>query len=235
MDLSDVPTSALERFLEMLRAGRLKAAPGKFELAAAGLQSLSLVADALQPLSLEGLLVLVEAVLSERRAHPQAQVELVWTGPETRASAARDTAVVVRELFANARRSILIAGFRFDHGATLLEPLHGAMQERGVACTIFADRPEADDFIRRQWPFGPPFPEVYAEEESEPTFSSLHAKCMVADGERVLVTSANFTDRGQRRNVEVGVLVSDPGLARILTQQWMSLASSGHFHRRAGG
>jgi phosphatidylserine/phosphatidylglycerophosphate/cardiolipin synthase-like enzyme len=233
MDLSDVPTPALERFREMLRTGRLRAPVGRFDLSAAGLQSLSSAADQLATLGTEGLLMLLDAVLSERRARPPARVELVWTGPESRTSAARDTAVVVQELFASARRSILIAGFRFDHGATLLAPLHAAMRDRGVTCTVFADRPEADDFIRRQWPFGPPFPEVYVDEQSDLTFSSLHAKCVVADAERVLVTSANFTDRGQRRNVEVGLVVSDAGLARILTQQWMSLVSGGTFSRRS--
>ena len=55
----------------------------------------------------------------------------------------------------------------------------------------------------------------------------MHAKCVVVDETRALVGSANFTDRGQQRNVEVGVLVDDPIFARKLQQQWNGLAASG--------
>jgi phosphatidylserine/phosphatidylglycerophosphate/cardiolipin synthase-like enzyme len=41
------------------------------------------------------------------------------------------------------------------------------------------------------------------------------------------VTSANFTDRGQTRNIEMGVLVDDPGLASRLVHQWRGLIESG--------
>jgi len=41
------------------------------------------------------------------------------------------------------------------------------------------------------------------------------------------VTSANFTDRGQTRNIEMGVLVDDPGLANRLVHQWRGLIEPG--------
>ena len=52
---------------------------------------------------------------------------------------------------------------------------------------------------------------------------SLHAKCIVVDGSTALVTSANFTDRGQTRNIEAGVLVRDRGFAERLASQWIGL------------
>jgi phosphatidylserine/phosphatidylglycerophosphate/cardiolipin synthase-like enzyme len=53
-------------------------------------------------------------------------------------------------------------------------------------------------------------------------FASLHAKCVVVDGRWVFVTSANFTDRGQTRNVEVGVLLEDTRLAAVLEAQFVA-------------
>jgi hypothetical protein len=141
----------------------------------------------------------------------------------------REVSVIWRhELFAKARRSILVAGFRFDHGKTLLEPLHRVMRDHSVQCSVFADQAEAEVFIAREWPFGPPFPDVYFDAREE-KYSSVHAKCVVIDSRDVFITSANFTDRGQRRNVEVGVLNSDEQLAERLTQQWHSLVASGAF------
>ena len=59
----------------------------------------------------------------------------------------------------------------------------------------------------------------------------LHAKCIVVDYRRALVTSANFTSRGQERNVEVGVLVESEKFARELVHQWRNAAEAGVFRR----
>jgi len=44
---------------------------------------------------------------------------------------------------------------------------------------------------------------------------------------KALVTSANFTGRGQSRNIEMGILVDAPGLATRLVHQWRGLIESG--------
>ena len=59
--------------------------------------------------------------------------------------------------------------------------------------------------------------------------ASLHAKCIVVDERRSLITSANFTDRGQTRNMEVGVLLDDADFARGLAAQWFSALAAGVF------
>ena len=35
----------------------------------------------------------------------------------------------------------------------------------------------------------------------------MHAKCVVADSRHVFVSSANFTEAAQERNVEIGLLL----------------------------
>ncbi|MCA9609924.1 MAG: hypothetical protein KC619_30215, partial [Myxococcales bacterium] len=82
------------------------------------------------------------------------------------------------------------------------------------------------DFLDENWPFGAPYPELYYDKRAivpPPPYSILHAKCVVVDGQRAFVSSANFTKQGQERNIEVGVLLEDPAFARHLAQQWMSL------------
>ena len=144
----------------------------------------------------------------------------MWTGPESRASAARDTAVVLAELFGRATNRILVAGFAFDHSDAVLRPLHHALL-RGVTCRLFADVGGAGGFIADHWPFGPPFPAVFGFEPEPGVFASLHAKCVVVDGQWVFITSANFTDRGQTRNIEVGVVLNDEHLAGVLEAQFV--------------
>ena len=47
---------------------------------------------------------------------------------------------------------------------------------------------------------------------------SLHAKCIVVDGREIFISSANFTEAAQHRNIEVGVLIRSNVLARQATE-----------------
>ena len=49
------------------------------------------------------------------------------------------------------------------------------------------------------------------------------AKCVVIDGREALVTSANFTEAAQERNIEIGLLVSSQPVARQIEEHFMSL------------
>lgn len=65
------------------------------------------------------------------------------------------------------------------------------------------------------------------------TTATLHAKCVVVDDERSFITSANFTDRGQPRNIEAGVVITDGAFSEQLAGQWR-LVSAGLIRRYAG-
>jgi len=58
---------------------------------------------------------------------------------------------------------------------------------------------------------------------------SLRAKAAVVDDDWVLITSANFTDRGQTRNLEIGVVVRDPSFAAAVTEKLRRLQVLGLF------
>ncbi len=238
MSLIEISLPDLELLVTEIGRGELRCPITDVALASIGLGHLAGRLTLLAGLDATSATRLLEAVLAERRTRA-GRVELVWTGPEAKASEARDTAVVLRELFASAVVSVLVAGFRFDHGADILEPLHRAMNERGVAAWFFMDleKPhlEAQDpgkaareqFLQRNWPFGSPYPRFFYDPRPlEGVYASLHAKCVVIDDRRALVTSANFTDRGQTRNVEVGVLIDDPTFARALAEQWRRATAS---------
>jgi phosphatidylserine/phosphatidylglycerophosphate/cardiolipin synthase-like enzyme len=181
------------------------------------------------------------------RARPSP--ELVWTGPEGHGSTARDTAVVLRSLFEGARDHVILGGYSFTHARSVLAPLHEAMKIHGVRASFFVDvkqpavattPPEAHadvalaSFVEANWPFGPPYPELYYDARAlapGPPWSILHAKCVVVDGERAFVSSANFTMQGQERNVEVGALLDNAHFARHLAGQWMALVDAGLMRR----
>jgi hypothetical protein len=218
VDLSGVATPDLERLRAVVAARRLGFPLSRLALQGEGLERLAGDAAAFNALGREGTLVLLDTLLVERRGRAR-RPELVWTGPETRWSGARDTAVVLADLFHKATSTVLVAGFAFDHAAEVLRPLHEALK-RGVECRLYASASVAAAFLREHWPFGPPFPECHGFSPGKGVFASLHAKCVVVDARWVFVTSANFTDRGQTRNIEVGVLLEDAHLAAVLEAQF---------------
>jgi phosphatidylserine/phosphatidylglycerophosphate/cardiolipin synthase-like enzyme len=72
------------------------------------------------------------------------------------------------------------------------------------------------NFKAYHWPTGCRLPELYYDCRSLAASEgpvSLHAKCIVVDLREVFISSANFTEAAQYRNIEVGVLVKSATLA----------------------
>jgi phosphatidylserine/phosphatidylglycerophosphate/cardiolipin synthase-like enzyme len=191
----------------------------------------------------------LELLRADRQARPPIEdvLELVTTGPEVPGIANRDTSVVVRELFASARESVLVAGYAVYQGQRVFQALADRMVEvPGLKVRMFldiqrghGDTTAAPKLIRRfaarfrsdQWPKDRPLPEVYFDPRSLETDperrASLHAKCVIVDGKDVFVSSANFTEAAQQRNIEIGLLIRSAEVATRVTQYFNALLSEG--------
>ena len=53
--------------------------------------------------------------------------------------------------------------------------------------------------------------------------TALHAKCVVVDKKVAFISSANFTEAAQFRNIEAGLLVKSEWLAQKLKKQFFAL------------
>lgn len=244
-DLSEVATSTLERLSDAIANDRLKMPVTRAGLLDHGIRNqLEALEGALSGHTALACLSVLDAVLAERRANARPAPELVWSGPERANATARDTAVVLRALFERAQRQVILAGYDFTRGSSLLEPLWIAMRDRGVDVRFFIHIQQATETVPdpasygndaarkvmdQVWPFGDPRPRFYYDARalaSYPRFN-MHAKCVVIDGECALVTSANFTEAAQMKNLECGVLLDDPTFALHLARQWMGLIDAG--------
>lgn len=239
--LATLPSEELERLASAIERGAVGCPVSETDLRAHGFVP-AVVLSALDGLDARAATRLLRAIAVDRTDRPQPRLDLVWTGPETRVATSRDTAVLVRELFASARSEVLIAGFSFDHGEEIFEPLHAVMRDHGVETAIYLDiaratpgadvdahvREVASRFLTSNWPFGAPMPVLYYDPRTAApgSVASLHAKCIVVDLARTLITSANFTDRGQTRNIELGVLIEDHDFAARVAAQWRTLAEA---------
>lgn len=244
--LVDVADSSLERLHAALVSGQVKAPLLRSDLVAFGVRGqLEALVAALEGHSREACLSILGAVLAERQKFDRPPPELVWTGPEGDRAVARDTAVVLRELFESACDRVVLAGYSFSNAQDVLGPLHVRMRDHGVRATFFVDIPQVEAtgpdpeihgrealrrFMDESWPFGRPFPTLHCDRRAlrpGPPWCSLHAKCVAIDGQRALVSSANFTMRGQERNIEAGVLIYDSTFAGQLERQLMGLIDAG--------
>jgi len=242
--LKNVSTTVLGELRDAIASGLLRTPVDRASLVGFGIRhQIEAIEHALAGHKTAACLAVLDVALAEREDRKPTP-ELVWTGPEAPAGTARDTAVVLRSLFEGARESVLLAGYSFDHAEDVLAPLHRAMCEHQVGARFFVDIPQIEHhvvpdehltrffkgFLIESWPFGEPRPRLHYDKRAlrpGPPWCSLHAKCVVIDGTRAFVSSANFTQRGQERNIEVGVLIEDAGFASYLAGQWLGLIDTG--------
>ena len=221
-------------------------------LDAVGSAVTELVGDGMAPRHIARAL---ELLLEERDAGQRMsdRVELVWSPPELDSIDARDTSVVVQELFRRAQRSVLIATFALDEkekAKVIFGELAARMDaEPALAVRVFANihRKYQDETpsttlvreftkrVREQlWP-GERLPEVFYDPRSLETEGQkravLHAKAIVVDARWTLLTSANFTEAAQERNIEAGVVIDDKRLATRVLQQFEQLLEAGDLRR----
>jgi phosphatidylserine/phosphatidylglycerophosphate/cardiolipin synthase-like enzyme len=165
------------------------------------------------------------AIVSEKAR--DRRVEPVWTGPvlEDNRVPVRSTVGVVSDVLHAASRRIVIASFAvYGIQATRQALLSAA--DRGIVIDFIvesaagtsggmnlAELQRSPELLKRirlwTWP-------ADRRPALEKGSASLHAKFVLADGERLLVTSANLTDRALDANMEFGLLVEGGNAPRTL-------------------
>lgn len=149
--------------------------------------------------------------------------QLVWTAPGAPA-AARRTAQVASEIIREAARTAIVVGYSLTKAAAPFLTILAEAARRGVSCSIVADRMEDKlATLAQHWPKDLGLPPMWTRpEDPEDSQSALHAKFIVVDSKRLLVTSANLTYHGFHGNIEMGVLVEGPVAAEAegLVREW---------------
>lgn len=177
-------------------------------------------------------------------------LELVLSGPKTSAVHTRDTQAVYNELIETAKNEVLLASYAIYNGKQIFTPLiekHHANE--GFKTSIFLDIPRSNgdttlssqivakykqDFFSKQW-FSDIVPSIYylssSLDTNWKTRASMHAKMVIVDRKRVMITSANLTRAAQTKNIEAGVIISDPATATRLTNHFEGLVNDQVFKR----
>jgi hypothetical protein len=177
---------------------------------------------------------------------------LTLSGPPVEGIPVVSTPTVVRALFEEARKDVLVTSYVFYDAKELLAPLaarcNGDPQFRVrfiVDLSHQRKRPDEplpvvanrfrSEFLARFW-VGSRVPEFWHDprafdEEDRRQAGVMHAKAVVIDNSAALVTSANFTAAAQGRNIEAGVMMRNGHQVRRLRNYFEGLMGTGVLRR----
>jgi phosphatidylserine/phosphatidylglycerophosphate/cardiolipin synthase-like enzyme len=181
---------------------------------------------------------------------PALLYDLVLSGPDVEGVPTADTAAVVQCLISDAKEEVVLVGYAVHNGKTLFRPLSERMRDDPTLRVVFylnIGRPHGDtslsseivrrfvqEFKSKHWPW-PNVPELWYDPRAlaEPAAgrASLHAKCVIIDRSAAIITSANFTEAAQHRNIEAGVIIRHEPTIRRLANYFVGLRESNRLIR----
>ena len=192
-------------------------------------------------------IAIIEAILETREGSSNLALAqtLVVTGPVVENTEILKTGSRFIEVVQHAKRELMLATFALYQGEQILAPIHQAMvQNRGLDVTLILNvsRKYGDttlteevieayrrDFLTKHWPWELR-PKVYHFPASLHLKASeraaMHCKFVLADEERCFITSANFTEAAQTKNIEVGMEISGSHEPKALSKYFKALIQS---------
>jgi len=183
-------------------------------------------------------LALLTAARSEASHRSKETAEIVWTGPESPDTRFRRTEQAILEVVNLATKRLTVvsyAVYRIPHiGAALV-----AAAQRGVKIRVIVETPNR---IEGQGEYdciqalGNPvsaacsvyfWPQEHRSKDDNGKIGILHVKCAVADGRRMFLSSANFTEYAFTINMELGLLVTGGKLPGQVDRHFEQLITTG--------
>ena len=151
--------------------------------------------------------------------------EIAWTGPATEAVPLRRVDQVIYDMVETAEFEILLVTYAAYNAKRALKALRDAMdrkvhlnlvielaQESGGKITfdgLQAFREAVPSAQIYYWPLD------QRKLSTSGSSGAMHAKCLVADRRRAIVSSANLTDHALKMNMELGLLLEGPIAVRL--------------------
>ena len=181
---------------------------------------------------------LCAAAWTAERFGKESVTELVWTGVGTGTIPLRRTEQVLLELVESAHERLLFVSYAVYRARTLGEALLRAVN-RGVLLTLVlepSDLEEGDSVSKALGALHPQlaqkaevlvWPAEKRMRDEHGHAGVLHAKCAVADGKLLFLSSAHLTEPALTVNMELGVLIRGGPLPNRIVEHFDSLRQAG--------
>ncbi len=215
------------------------ASQSAFATAPAALQ----LRDELETIGAEAVAVaLVTAAKCEDDHRHEETVEVVWTGPELAETRFRQTEQAILEVVNSATKKLTVVSYAVYRIPRIREALVAAAS-RGVGIRLLVETPnriegqgEYDCLLALGHNVASACSVYYWPQENRAKDDTgkigiLHVKCAVADGHRLFLSSANFTEYAFTINMELGLLVTGGKLPEQVERHFERLIEAGSFLR----
>lgn len=202
-----------------------------------------LIVDALENYSVNGVKVQFKQVIMELRNHfancsdeeitdiislcmkmysskKIEHADLVLTAPDSFRVKTLKTRDTMRKLIENAEKSLTITGYSIsDYFADMLDVIIKKSQQ-GVYVRLYVnDIAKQKDALDRLMSYCSRFLQVYEyHKQEDDKMAALHAKLIVSDVKKSLVSSANLSYHGMQGNVEMGFLIESHDKAKQIEE-----------------
>jgi phosphatidylserine/phosphatidylglycerophosphate/cardiolipin synthase-like enzyme len=185
--------------------------------------------------------LLTAAKCDKARRHEQT-VEVVWTGPEPAETRFRQTEQAVLEVVSSAARRLTVVSYAVYRIPRIREALVAAAG-RGVGIRLIVETPnriEGQGEYDCLMALGDNvasacsvyyWPQEKRAKDDNGKIGILHVKCAVADGHRMFLSSANFTEYAFTINMELGLLVTGGKLPGQVERHFEQLVDAKIFLR----
>jgi phosphatidylserine/phosphatidylglycerophosphate/cardiolipin synthase-like enzyme len=252
------PASTLRECAQSLRGGSLRHGVTAGLLQPLFGSKAADVADQLGKLTSLGCPPPVLAALADALAASQSTTEdalrsvfPVLSGPSVPGVPVIATPTIVRGLFEEAMSKVLVSSYVFHDAKDLLAPLADRMDaDPEFDVTIITDLSHArkndepvpvlsnrvkQQFLTHSWP-GQRTPNLWHDPRAllNPDRSKsgvMHAKTVIIDESVAFVTSANFTEAAQHRNIEAGVIIRHRAHVEVFRRYFDGLIQIGQFKK----
>jgi cardiolipin synthase A/B len=235
-ELPPGPLNALKSALESGRARNLDlyAATPTMRDKLRRLEELSRLQAKLDPRAIA--FALRSAAEASAIVRDEQRIEIAWTGPATEAVPLRRVDQVIYGMVESAKEEVLLVTYAAYKAERALKALRDAT-DRGVRVKLVIELAEESGgkisfdglpAFRAAVPCAEVFywPLDRRKRNAAGSYGVMHAKCLVADRGRAIVSSANLTDYALEANMELGLLVGR-AVAERLAQHFDQLIVRG--------
>ncbi|GHV63956.1 hypothetical protein AGMMS49587_15360 [Spirochaetia bacterium] len=137
-------------------------------------------------------------------------IEIVSTTPVSFLAKTRKTRPVIEELLNSAENSILLTGYSISDYFDNFMKLINIKSKQGVVVELFVNKyeqvqPVLSDIIHTNRRY---FKVYEYSGKTDDKMAALHAKIILVDNQKMLVSSANLSYHGLDGNIEIGTLVT---------------------------
>ncbi len=185
---------------------------------------------------------LVTASYIAKKSREEHAVEMVWTGPVQSVIPLRRTEQAILQVLNTAQSRILLVSYAVYSIPNIQDAVVRAAQ-RGAAITVIVETPNkldvqneysnlkalGEDVAKCSAVYYWPKEHRMADATGKPGI--LHVKCVVGDGNRLFLSSANLTKYAFSLNMELGVLINGGRGPRQIEMVFESLIAEGTLSR----